>query len=87
MRIPSVASRRFWRSFRELPRDVRKQAALAYEVWQCDAFHPSLHFKKVGPDLWSVRVGLTHRALGQFDGGSLVWIWIGTHGEYDRLLR
>ena len=48
MRIPSVASQEFWRAYRRLPRDVRKAATRAYRIWQQDAFHPSLHFKKVG---------------------------------------
>jgi hypothetical protein len=85
--IPSVASRRFWQAFRAMPREVRKQATAAYRLWQRDAFHPSLHFKKVGPDLWSVRVGIHHRALGRFEGDLLVWIWIGTHADYEVLLR
>jgi hypothetical protein len=41
--------------------------------------------KKVGR-FWSVRVGLHHRALAVEDGGDLVWFWIGTPAEYDRLL-
>jgi len=68
VRIPSVASRDFWRLYRRLPRDVRRLAAKSYKVWQQDPFHPSLHFKKVGDDLWSVRVGGHHRALGRFHG-------------------
>ena len=87
MTIPSVASRWFWRAFRSLPRDVRKQATAAYHLWQHDAFHPSLHFKKVGPNVWSVRVGLQRRAPARFDDNVLVWTWIGTHTEYDQLLR
>lgn len=87
MKIPSVANRRFWQAYRRLPRDVRRQATAAYRVWQQDAFHPSLHFKKVGPDLWSVRVGLAYRALGRFEGDLLVWAWIGSHADYDQLLR
>ena len=55
--------------------------------WQQDAFHPSLHFKKVGSDLWSVRVGRSHRAIGRFDGDTLVWVWIGDHDDYDLLIR
>jgi plasmid maintenance system killer protein len=85
--IPSVASRRFWQAFRSLPREIRKQATAAYRLWQHDAFHPSLHFKKVGPDLWSVRVGMQYRALARFEGNVLVWTWIGTHADYDQLLR
>jgi hypothetical protein len=57
VRIPSVAIGRFWQAYRQLPRDVRKLATVAYRLWHQDAFHPSLHFKKVGSDLWSVRVG------------------------------
>ena len=87
MRIPSVASRRFWQAYRNLPRDIRKQATAAYRSWQSDAFHPSLHFKKVGNDLWSVRIGRDYRALGRFEGDMLVWIWIGSHAEYDQVIR
>jgi hypothetical protein len=86
VRIPSVASREFWRAYRRLPRDVRTAATRAYRLWQQDAFHPSLHFKKVGADLWSVRVGIHHRAVGTFLGDRLVWSWIGTHADYDTLL-
>jgi hypothetical protein len=31
-------------------------------------------------------VGLGHRVLGQLDGEDIVWFWIGTHAEYDKLL-
>lgn len=55
-------------------------------MWQQDAFHPSLHFKKVGGDVWSVRVGIHHRAIGMFHGERIVWVWIGTHAEYDAKL-
>jgi len=40
VRIPSVAIGRFWQAYRQLPRDVRKQATVAYRLWQQDAFHP-----------------------------------------------
>jgi len=86
VRIPSVASRDFWRACRRLPPDVRKAVTRAYRIWQVDAFHPSLHFKKVGGDLWSVRVGIHHRALGTFLRDRIVWTWVGTHAEYDTLL-
>ena len=87
MRVPSVASREFWRAFRQLPRDVRTAATRAYRIWEQDAFHPSPHFKKVRGDVWSVRVGLHYRAMGAFHDERIIWIWIGTHAEYDALLR
>jgi len=36
--------------------------------------------------LWSVRIGLHYRALAIEDDEDLLWIWIGSHAEYDRLL-
>lgn len=51
--------------------------------------HPGLQFKKVHATrpIYSARVGLGYRALAVRTGDVLVWFWIGTHGEYDRLLR
>jgi hypothetical protein len=42
--------------------------------------------KKVG-QFWSVRIGLHYRALAVEDDGDLPWFWIGSHAEYDQLLR
>jgi len=43
-----------------------------------------LHFKHVGR-FRSVRVGIHHRALGTDIDEGVLWFWIGTHGEYDRI--
>ena len=48
--------------------------------------HPSLHFKKVGR-FWSVRVGINYRALAIDDGEDFIWVWIGTHDEYERMIK
>jgi len=50
-----------------------------------NAAHPSLHFKKVGK-VWSVRVGSDYRALATKIDGGFLWVWIGTHTEYDKLI-
>jgi hypothetical protein len=34
-----------------------------------------------------VRIGLAYRALGVRDGDDVVWFWIGSHADYDQLLR
>lgn len=39
-----------------------------------------------GGRLWSVRVGSHHRALAAEADDGLVWFWIGTHADYDKLL-
>ena len=80
------ATARFWACYRGLPEEVRRQADRDYELLRADPRHPSLHFKKVGV-FWSVRVGLHYRALAVEDGDDIVWVWIGSHAEYDRLVR
>lgn len=81
------ASPRFWRSYQALPAAVQEQADRAYALLKSDPRHPSLHLKKVGR-FWSVRVGLRHRALAVEAGDDLLlWVWIGTHGQYDQLLQ
>jgi len=79
-------SRRFWKCFADLP-DVVQQAALSsFDLLKQDAGHPSLRFKKVSK-FWSLRVGLSHRALAVEDGEDFVWVWIGTHDDYERMIR
>ena len=52
-----------------------------------DPTHSSLHFKTVGSGKFhSVRVGLYYRALGLPVEGGVHWFWIGTHGDYDKLV-
>jgi hypothetical protein len=79
------ANPRFWACYHALPAEVQQLADRCYAQLRQDPHHPSLHFKKIGR-LWSVRVGLHYRALAIESGPDLVWFWIGTHAEYDRLL-
>jgi hypothetical protein len=69
-----------------LPSHVQNVADQAYARLKEDPRHPSLHFKQVGR-FWSVRIGLQYRALAVEVPDGLVWFWIGTHADYDRLLR
>ncbi|MSS72621.1 MAG: hypothetical protein EXS64_14180 [Candidatus Latescibacteria bacterium] len=43
------------------------------------------HFKKIG-NFWSVRAGIHHRALAIEDGEDYIWVWIGVHDEYKRMI-
>jgi len=79
------ASPDFWVCYRSLPPEVQQLADKAYELLKRNPRHPSLHLKKVGR-FWSVRVGTHYRALAVEASDGLVWFWIGTHAEYDKLL-
>jgi len=36
--------------------------------------------------LFSVRVGLSYRALGVEVEGGVLWFWIGSHADYDKIV-
>jgi hypothetical protein len=77
---------RFWNSFEQLPENIQEIARKNFSLLKNDPSHPSLHFKKVGK-LWSVRVGTHHRALAVPDNTDFIWVWIGSHNEYLRLIK
>lgn len=83
----SQTTRQFWRLFSELPSDVRRDAVRAYRVFQDNPAHPGLQFKKLeGEDnVYSARIGLGYRALAIMKKDRLVWFWIGSDADYDRL--
>jgi hypothetical protein len=53
-----------------------------------DPHHPSLRFRKLegSEDRFSLRVGDHYRALGKRTADTMIWVWIGTHADYDRLV-
>jgi hypothetical protein len=86
--VNSVVTEGFRDQLSRLPDSVRQQASRTYALWRADPYHPSLQFKRVSSrqPIYSVRVGLGHRALGLWEGSTITWFWIGSHAEYDTLL-
>jgi len=76
----------FWRNYRALPPDARVAARKAYRLWQQNPQHGSLRFQKRGR-FWRACFGGGHRALAVSATDGYLWFWIGTHDEYERLLR
>ena len=81
-----LAAPQLWISLEKLPAKVQELARKNYDLLKANPYHPSLHFKRLGR-FWSVRVGRSYRALGVDATGDIVWFWIGTHAEYDRIVR
>lgn len=84
----SVTTERFRACLAGLPANVRRQAREAYQRFIADPSHPGLRFKQVHATspIFSVRISLDYRALGVRDGDTMIWFWIGSHADYDRLL-
>ena len=87
--MKSSTTQRFWECYSELSEKVRKQAKDAYELFSHNPYYPSLHFKRVDDKepIYSVRVTDDYRVLGILEGDTMVWYWIGSHDEYERLLK
>ena len=81
------ASRKFWKCYESLPSNIQTIADESYQLLKTNPSHPSLHFKKVRNKYWSVRVSLDYRALGVEVGTGILWFWIGTHAEYNKLIK
>ena len=85
----SLTTDKFWKSFEKLPKDIQTRAKKAYELWAADPFHESLQFKRIHSErpIYSVRIGRDYRAVGLKEGDSIIWFWIGSHSDYDTLLK
>ncbi len=57
-------------------------------LFQRNPAHSGLQFKKLAGegDIYSVRIGLDYRALAIVKKNRVVWYWIGSHSDYDRLI-
>jgi hypothetical protein len=86
--MKSVTTSQFWKLYAALPVEIQNRADKAYKLWQLNPQARGLFFKRVGKrsPVYSVRIGRSYRALGLIEGDTIVWFWIGTHDEYERLL-
>lgn len=82
----SEATYAFWDRYNRLPIHVKEQVRAAYRLWQPGHYHPSLHFKQTGKQTVSIRIGRCYCAVGVQKSELIVWIWIGSHEEYNHYL-
>jgi hypothetical protein len=87
--MKSSVTKTFRKCLSDLPVSVQQQAAKAYNLWHEDPYHPSLQFKRVSQrqPIYSARVSFNYRVLGLRESDQIYWYWIGTHDEYDELLK
>ncbi|MEH2097813.1 ParE family toxin-like protein [Nostoc sp.] len=86
--MKSRITAQFRQEFGELPEQIQEQTREAYRLFKQDPSHPSLRFKKVHPELaiYSARISKNYRAVGQLNGDTVIWFWLGSHAEYNKLL-
>lgn len=83
-----VTTQRFRKAFENLPKEIQERAWKPYNLWKQDNYRPSLHFKQIHHEqpIYSVRVGLSYRALGIKKEETMIWFWIGSHEDYNKLI-
>jgi hypothetical protein len=84
----SHTTERFRALYQALPEAIRRQAREAYRLFRQNPAHPSLRFRQVHPTrpIYSARITIHYRALGMREADTIIWFWIGSHDEYERLL-
>jgi len=83
--LTHFASPEFWACYQSLPATVQELADKNFKLLKANPRHPSLHFKKIGK-YRSVRVSIYYRALAVEVPEGLLWFWIGSHSDYNKIL-
>jgi len=84
--LKSVPTKRFWKGYHSLPENIRNVADEVYKLWKENPFDPALEFHEIRKSLWRIKIGYRYRALARRYEGSVVWIWIGSHEDYNKLI-
>jgi mRNA-degrading endonuclease RelE of RelBE toxin-antitoxin system len=87
--MKSKTTDRFWKRYDELPAEIKKQAREAYRLFQENPYYPSMHFKRIHSTrpIFSVRISKNYRAVGIVQANEIIWFWVGSHSEYDKLVK
>lgn len=87
--MKSKAISKFWKCYTALPKEIKEKAKEVYVLFREDPWYPSLRFKRVHSRLpiYSVRITKDYRAVGILEGDKIIWFWVGSHSDYDNLLK
>ncbi len=85
----SKTTEEFRKGFESLPKDIQSKALIKFKLWKNNPIHPSLRFKQIhnSKPIYSIRISLGYRSLGVKVDETIVWFWIGSHSDYDKLLK
>lgn len=85
----SHANSAFWKGYANLPAHIKDIAKKQYKLFISNPYHASLHFKRVHSTkpIYSARINKSYRAVGVLNDNIIIWFWVGSHDEYDKLLK
>jgi hypothetical protein len=87
--LKSRVTEDFITCFNKLPQEIKDRARKNYRLWRENPAHRSLRFKRIHgrEQIYSVRIGKGWRAVGLLEDDVVTWFWIGSHADYDDLIR
>ncbi|HWS82842.1 MAG TPA: hypothetical protein VN207_01135 [Ktedonobacteraceae bacterium] len=87
--MKSRRTSQFKKLLAQLPIKAQEQAEKSYQQFKRDPYHNSLDFKQVQGRkfLYCTRVGDHYRAIGRIEGDTIIWSWIGTHEDYNKIIN
>lgn len=85
----SHTTERFRKLYANLPKEIQKLAKKSFFHFSKEPRHPGLNFKKVHQKkpICAVRISRNYRALGILKDNNIIWFWIGSHSDYEKLLH
>ncbi|MGM0568328.1 MAG: hypothetical protein ACQESB_03820 [Elusimicrobiota bacterium] len=86
--MKSKTTDQFWACYNKLPKKIQARAQNAYNIFLRTPYYPSLHFKRVHSTrpIFSIRISRDYRAIGVMKEDKIIWFWIGSHADYNKLL-
>ena len=88
--VTSVRTRQFKKLFTRLPQHIQEIAQRKFELFLQDPHHPSFHRKIIQSTShlahphYEFRITRNYRATCFVDEGTYVWVFIGTHADFDQ---
>jgi hypothetical protein len=87
--MKSTTTDNFWKCYSELSEEIKKQTREAYRMFVANPYHPGLYFKRIHSErpVFSIRITRDYLTVGILENNEMIWFWIGSHSEYDKLIK
>ena len=84
----SYLSDDFIKCFKNLPNRIQQRARRSYKLWRENPDHPGLEYKRISraKPVYSARIGIGWSALCIKKNNYVIWFWIGSHADYDKII-
>lgn len=86
--MKSKTTSKFWKYYSSLPQEIQKKAKEIFIQFNRNPWYPSLRFKRIhsSEPIYSVRITRDYRAIGVLKDDCIIWFWIGSHSDYEKLI-